>query len=188
MKTVFFILFLLLCFIPAPSYVTASTTAIIGPDMKIENNDIILSSGITNVKELETVIQSGVEREIIFTFELLRSWRFWPDEFIVSKKITRAIRYDNLREHYLMTSSDGTNTEEKRFRIYDRMQSLVFSVSDINLANIRELEAGKYYIKIIVESRNMEQQPLVGFFMHLIPEVEMSIVKESAPFTVGGSR
>lgn len=188
MKRALFILSLFLCIIQTPPSVTASTTTIIGPDVKIENNDIILSSGITNVKELENIIQSGVEREIIFTFELLRSWRFWPDEFIVSKKITRAVRYDNLREHYLMISSDGANTEEKRFRSYDSMQSMVFSVSDINLVNIRELEAGKYYIRIIVESRNMEQQPLVGFFMHLLPEVEMSIVKESAPFMVGEMR
>lgn len=188
MKTALFIPFLILCFFPVRVSVMAATPEIIGPDMKIENNDIILSSGITNVKELETVIQSGVEREIIFTFELLRSWKFWPDEFIVSKKITRIIRYDNLRDHYLMTSIDGTSTEEKRFRVYDRVQSTVFTVSDVNLANIRGLAPGTYYVRIIVESRNMGQQPLVGFFMHLIPEVEMSLVKESAPFTVGGKR
>ncbi len=188
MRKDLFIPFLVLSLMLIPSLASSVTPNILGPEMKIENNDIILSSGITNVKELETTIKSGVEKEIIFTLELLRSWRFWPDEFIVSKRITRVIRYDNLREQYWISSRDGKNVIENNFMDYNSIKEWIFTVENINLANLRELEAGKYYIRVIVESRNREQLPVVGFFMHLIPEVEMSLVKESELFTVKGNR
>ena len=102
--------------------------------------------------------------------------------------ITRVIRYDNLREQYWISSRDGKNVIENNFMDYNSIKEWIFTVEDINLANLTELEAGRYYIRVIVESRNREQLPVVGFFMHLIPEVEMSLVKESEPFTVGNNR
>ena len=188
MRKDLFILLLVLYSILIPSFTSAKAPKIIGPGMVIENNDIILSSGITNVKELENTLKSGVKKEIIFTLELLRSWRFWPDEYIASKKITRIIKYDNLRKQYRISSGDSSKITEKVFMDLDDFKDRVFTVKDVNLANMKELEAGKYYIRVIVESRNMEQLPVVGFFMNFIPEVDMSLVKESEPFIVRGSR
>ena len=183
-----FILLLVLCSILVPSFTSAKTPIIIGPGMVIENNDIILNSEITNVKELENTIKSGVKKEIVFKLELLRSWRFWPDEYIASKKITRTIKYDNLRKQYLISSSDSSKIAEKVFMDFDNFKDWIFTVKDVNLANTKELEAGKYYIRVIVELRNIEQLPVVGFFINFIPEVEMSLVKESEPFIVKGGR
>jgi len=188
MRKNLFILLLVLCSILIPSFTSAKTPIIIDPEMMIEKNDIIVSSGITNVKELKNTLKSGVKKKIVFTLELLRSWRFWPDEYIVSKKITRIIKYDNLRKQYLISSGDSSKITEKVFMDFDDFKDQVFTVKDVNLANKKELEAGKYYIRVIVESRNMEQLPLVGFFMNFIPEVEMNLVKESEYFIVRDSR
>lgn len=171
-----------------PPRAGAASPKIIGPGMEVVSNDIILSSGITNVKEIETLIKSGVSKEIVFTIELLRSMRFWPDKFVVSKKITRVIRYDNLREQYWISSSEGSDLVEKSYRVYDSIKSWIFSVSNINLANMKELDPGQYYIRVIIETRSREHPPLIGFLMHLIPEVEMRLVKESEPFMVRGER
>jgi hypothetical protein len=168
----------------AGSFATAAAPSITGPDMEIVDNNIMVKLSITNVAELEKTIKTGLEKEIVFTVELLRVWRFWPDEFVVSKRIEKIIKYDNLREQYRASSYDGINRVEKHFKDYDTMKDWIFNVNAINLANIRELEPSNYYIRIVVESKSLEQLPLIGFFMLFIPEVEMSLAKESHHFTV----
>ena len=98
MKKYLFAFIATLLLFPAPSFVSASSLKIIGPYAIINDNDIIVNTGIVNVKELEKSINSGVEKEVTFTIELFRIWRFWPDEFVSVKKIKKIIKYDNLRE------------------------------------------------------------------------------------------
>ncbi len=152
--------------------------------MEIVNNNIIVNLSIDNVTELESTIRSGIEKEIVFTIELLRAWKFWPDEFIVSKRITKVIKYDNLREQYLASSYDGITRTEKRFKDFSTMKDWIFNVNAINLANIRELEGNSYYLRAMVESKSLEQIPVIGPLMHLIPVIEMSLAKESEPFII----
>jgi len=167
------------------SYANAVTPQIMGPDMNVIDNNIIVNLRIDHVTELATHITSGVEKEITFTIELLRDWMFWPDEFIVSKKISRIIKYDNLREQYRALSYDGVTRTEKYFIDYNSVENWIFTVSNVNLANVKELELSSYYIRIVVESKSLEQLPLIGFLMHFIPEVEMSMAKESPLFIIG---
>ena len=67
------------------------------------------------------------------------------------------------------------------------MQKWLSSVSNITLGNTRGLEAGEYYVRVVVESKTREYPKLIGFFMHFIPETEMSLAKESIPFLVRGT-
>lgn len=182
--TLIFILTAWLLNLPATGL--AVTTNIVGPDMEIIDNNIIVSLSIDNIDELESVINTGIGKEIIFTVELLRVWKFWPDEFVVSKRIEKIIKYDNLREQYLVSSNDGINLSEHKFDNYNTVKNWLFSEENINLANVKELEPSSYYIRVVVESKSMEQLPFIGFLMHFIPEVEMSMAKESRPFLIEG--
>lgn len=172
----------------ASPFTFSASPYITGPDMKIIDNNIIVDISIDNVQALDSIIHTGVEKQIEFTVELLRNWRFWPDEFVVSKKIRKTIQYDNLRGQYRAASDNGVTQIEKHFKDYSQMNAWIFMVDSVNLANIRELEAGSYYIRVIVESKSMKQLPLIGFFMHFIPEVEMTIARESRPFSVEPSQ
>ncbi|HDK16892.1 MAG TPA: DUF4390 domain-containing protein [Nitrospirae bacterium] len=112
-------------------------------------------------------------------------WKFWPDEFVVSKRIERVIKHDRLRGQYRTVSTYGNVQSERKFRDFDTMKSWTFTFNDINVANIRELEPGSYYVRVVAESRSRELPPIIGMLMFFIPEVEMSLAKESYPFTVG---
>ncbi len=169
-------------FFPVP-HTEAASPQIMGK-MNIVDKNIIVNLSIENVTELETLIRSGVEKEIIFTVELLRVWNYWPDEFMVSKKISKIIKYDNLRERYRASSNDGITQSEKFFRDYESLKGWIFNVNNVNLANVKELEPGNYYIRIVADTRSQEHLPLLGFLMHFIPEVEMSLAKESQHFSI----
>ena len=181
-KNLFIFIIVSVFFILAALPVTAE---ILGPEIKIQDNDIFVNTGLTNTAEIEVMINSGVEKEILFTIELFRLWNFWPDEFVASKKIQRIIKYDNLRGQYLISSYDGKLQIEKKFKDFDAsMKNWVFTLNKINLANTKELEPGKYYIRIVVESKSRELPPVIGLLMLFIPEVEMSFAKESQVFIV----
>lgn len=177
------VLFACLIFL-IPSSSMASSAKILGPEIRIQDNNIIVSTALTNIKEIEKNIKFGIEKEIVFTIELFRVWSFWPDTFVTSKKIRRIIKYDNLRERYLTSFYDGTLQNEKSFRDFDIMKNRVFKVNNVNIANIKELESGNYYIRVVVESKSRELPPVIGFLMLFIPEVEMSLARESQAFKI----
>lgn len=184
------LLFILSCafvllFLEQPSH--ALTPNITGY-LQTVNNDIVVNIAVANATELETTIKSGIEKEIIFTMELIRQWKFWPDEFVVSKKIKKTIKYDNLRDQYWTSSFDGITRTDRKFKNYAEVRNWILSVNEINLANVRELEPAKYYIRVIVESRSMDRLPVMGLLMHLVPEVDMTIARESEPFPIGEAK
>ncbi len=185
MKKLLFILIVSLCSMIFPPPPSSAAPRIVGPEMEIINNNIIVKTSIADTTSLEQAIQSGVRKEIIFTAELIRVWNFWPDEFVVSKKIRNIVKYDNLRDQYLVSFRDGTTRTDRKFNDFSSLKDRIFTANAVNIANIRELEPGIYYIRIIIESKSREQLPLIGFLMHLLPEVEMSLAKESQTFTVG---
>lgn len=190
-KNLFIIIIFSVCFILTSSRFVSATNVsagILGPEIKIQDNNIIVGTRFSNIKEIETAIKSGVEKEIIFSIELFRVWSFWPDEFVVAKKIQKVIKYDNMRDQYWASSYDGTSLRERRFKDFNALKEWVFVVKDINLANIKELEQGKYFIRVVVESKSRELPPVIGFFLLFIPEREMSLAKESQPFSIGYKR
>jgi len=167
------------------SVADASSLKIVGPYAVLDDSDIIVNTGITNVKELETVIGSGIEKELIFTIELLRSWNFWPDEFISSKKMKKVIQYDNLREEYRASAVGDDVMSEYQFKDFPSMNDWLSNIGPLVIGSTKGLEKGKYYIRVVIESKSRKYPMLIGIIMHLIPEIEMSLAKESAPFTVG---
>ncbi|UCD34938.1 MAG: DUF4390 domain-containing protein [Nitrospiraceae bacterium] len=184
MKNVLILLTSFMIFLIAASGGAATGPEIIGPHLNILDNNIIVNTHVKNVAELESHIKSGVDKAVIFTIELLRVWMFWPDEFVVSKRIERVVRYDNLRDQFLVSSFDGITRSDRYFADYEPAKDWIFTVRDVNLAHVKELDPGTYYIRIVLESKSLEQLPLIGFLMHVIPEVEMSLARESEPFLI----
>jgi len=187
MKNLLWILLSISFFLCSYSYSHALTPNITGY-LQTVNNDIVVNIAIANAAELETTIKSGIEKEIVFTMELIREWKFWPDEFVVSKKIRKTIKYDNLRDQFRTSSFDGITRTDKKFKNYAKVRNWILSVNEINLANVRELEPARYYIRVIVESRSIDRLPVMGLLTHLVPEVDMTIARESEPFPIGETR
>jgi hypothetical protein len=68
------------------------------------------------------------------------------------------------------------------------MREWIASLNTFNLANTKGLEPSNYYIRVVVESKSLDQIPLLGLLTNFIPAVEMSLAKESARFRVGDDK
>ncbi|GAB4534586.1 MAG: hypothetical protein Fur0020_01360 [Thermodesulfovibrionia bacterium] len=174
----------IVCLMISSSHAKLANPIIDKIDVTTVNNNIIVNIGIDNVEGFEDSINSGIEKEIVFRVELLKNIRLWPDEFIVSKKIRRYIGYDMLRGEYYLSWKEGGRLITRYFDKFDEMKPFVFNVSSINLMNTRGLDDGRYYVRVIVESKSKQPLRIMGMLMFLMPEVEISLIKESFTFEV----
>jgi hypothetical protein len=160
---------------------------IIGPEAKIVNNEIHVTTGlILDEKQLQD-LKNGIAKEITFYIDLFRVWNMWPDEFVLGKTIVKTLRVDPVKKEYVAASSDGMTMTivEKRFNELDSLLKWSLIIRDLKLTNTRELEPADYFIRITVESRLRKLPPVISYLFFFVPEKEFTKVKDSSKFRVG---
>ncbi|MBU4320665.1 MAG: DUF4390 domain-containing protein [Thermodesulfovibrionales bacterium] len=182
-KVAFCFLLLFCCLLFFPS-ITRSAE-IIGPETKIINNEIYVTTGlILDEKQLQD-LKNGIAKEITFYIDLFRVWNMWPDEFVLGKTIVKTLRVDPVKKEYVAASSDGMTIVERRFNELDSLLNWSLSIRDLKLTNIRELEPDDYFVRITVESRLRKLPPVISYLFFFVPEKEFTKVKDSSKFRVG---
>ena len=161
---------------------------VIGPEVRLQEREIYASAGLSlDEKHLEE-LRNGVTKEFRFYIDLFRVWNMWPDEFILSRSFIRTLTSDPVKKEYTATSGDGNVVTKKRFKSFDSMLKWSLSVSDLKLANVRDLEPGVYFVRATIESRIRKLPPVIGYFMIFLPENEFRVKKDSSFITIGPAK
>jgi len=177
----FLLLFCCLLFFPS----ITKCAEIIGPETKIINNEIYVTTGlILDEKQLQ-YLKNGIAKEITFYIDLFRVWNMWPDEFVLGKTIVKTLKADPVKKEYVAASSDGMTIVERRFNELDSLLNWSLSIRDLKLTNTRELEPDDYFVRITVESRLRRLPPVISYLFFFVPEKEFTKVKDSPRFSVG---
>ncbi|KKM19306.1 hypothetical protein LCGC14_1656980 [marine sediment metagenome] len=74
-----------------------SPAEVYGPNVKIRNNTILVSTGMNLDKKSIDEITKGVSKEIVFYVHMFRQWRWWPDEFVIGISVSQALRCDPVK-------------------------------------------------------------------------------------------
>jgi hypothetical protein len=112
----------------------------------------------------------------------------WPDEFIAGKKIVKTLRSDPIKKEYTATTFDGATLIEKRFKRFDSMLDWTFTIKDLKLINIKELQLSDYYVKVTVESRLRQLPPVIGYLLFFVPEKDFKLSKDSPSLITGSEK
>lgn len=177
----YIIIFLLLTMLmPA----LAEGQVISGPEVKLLSNDIYVTFSLKLEDKNIQEIKQGIDKELKFYIDLFRSWRIWPDEFVLGKFYTRTLRSDPIKKEYVATSYDGNIITEKRFKSFESMLDWTLSVRDLKLTNIRELDPGRYFVRITIESKIRKFPPVIGYLFIFLSENEFKISKDSSFFVI----
>ena len=182
-QVAFYFLLFFCCLLFFPS-ITRSAE-IIGPETKIINNEIYVTTGlILDEKQLQD-LKNGIAKEITFYIDLFRVWNMWPDEFVLGKTIVKTLKADPVKKEYVAASSDGMTIVERRFNELDSLLKWSLNIRDLKLTNTRELEPDDYFVRITVESRLRKLPPVISYLFFFVPEKEFTKVKDSSRFSVG---
>ena len=179
-------IFLLLSILLMPLVSEGQTIA--GPEMKVVNSDLFVtfSVGIEN-KSIEAM-RSGVDKDLTFYIDLFKVWKIWPDEFVLGKAYARTVKIDPIKKEFIATSNDGSLLIEKRFKSFESLLDWTVSFRDLKLTNVRELEPGQYFVRVMVESKIRKLPPIIGYILIFISENEFRIMKDSGQFSIEGGR
>jgi len=186
LQFIFCFSFLIYCLLFFPSL--SSSTEIIGPETKIANNEIyVTTSLLLDEKQMED-LKNGIAKEITFYIDLFRIWKMWPDEFVLGKIVVKTLKADPVKKEYVATSFDGMTIIEKRFNELDSLLKWSLNIYDLKLTNIKELDPDDYFVRITVESRLRKLPPIINYLLFFVPEKEYKRVKDSSSFHVGNIR
>jgi hypothetical protein len=166
----------------------AGDTEIMGPELKIQDNQIYVSASLSLREKSLQELRNGVTKELRFNIDLFRVWNMWPDEYVGGKLFVRTLKSDPVTLEYKATSNDGNTMVQKKFKAFESMLQWALFINDVKLANIRDLEPGNYFVRITVQSKIRKLPPVIGYFMIFLPENEFEIRKDSSFFAVGARK
>jgi hypothetical protein len=167
------------------SFSLSSAAEVIGPEIKSQDRDLYVSTGLALDENSLEELRNGVTKEFRLHVDLFRVWNMWPDEFILSRSFIRTLRSDPVKMEYTATSGDGNTLTQRRFKSFESMVQWALSINNVKLANTRDLDPGVYFVRVTAESRIRKLPPVIGYFMIFLPENEFTIKKDSAPITIG---
>ncbi len=140
---------LCLLLVLAPFLALAHTASL--SDMTVTNtgDHLRFDANITNAftEEMINAAQSGVKVTFSFFIEVNQVRWLWPDKEIASREVTQTLKYDNLKEKYIITRSweDGEPMTTDSFQTARETMCKIKNVAicDEDLLN----EGGKYQVK-----------------------------------------
>jgi len=167
------------------TYSPAQAAEVIGPEVKVQDGEIYVSTSLSLDENYLEELRNGVTKEFRFYIDLFRVWNMWPDEFILSRSFIRTLTSDPVKMEYTATSGNGNMVTKKRFKSFDSMLQWSLGISNLKLANVRDLEPGVYFVRAAIESRIRKLPPVIGYFIIFLPENEFRIKKDSPFITIG---
>ncbi len=101
------------------------------------NTQLLLFASVQNdkQKELERALHSGIPMQFTFLIKLIQIQNNWPDKELISMDLTHTLKYDTLKERYLLT------IEEQRSRkiAFTELSKAMQRMNDLNGLNVIEL-------------------------------------------------
>ncbi len=163
-----------------------SPAEVYGPNVKIRNNHILVSTGMNLDQKSIDEITKGVSKDIVFYVDLFRQWRWWPDEFVIGISVSQALRCDPVKKEYTTVAIRGGKEIKKRFESCEQLISWTMSLPDEKLANIAVLDKeAKYYVVTTVESRIKRIPSFIKKVLFFVSDTEFKVKGQSEAFVVG---
>jgi len=111
-------------------------------------------------KKLEELVQSGLQIRYVFNITLKKRGIFWNDE-LKSIKLSRSIRFDNLRNRYFLYF-DYPTTRLISVDNLNKAKKFLFFVKNIKLVSLSRLEKNKKYT-IEIKAKSEKDESSVPF-------------------------
>ncbi len=140
------------------------------------NTHLLLFGVIRNDKqeELEKALHSGIPMQFTFIIKLIHVQNNWPDEELISMDLTHTLKYDTLKERYLLTIEEQRNRKIAFAELIEAMQRM----NELNGLKVIELAKLKpdttYKIRLKAE---LYKKTLPMNLHHVIPFISLGDVE-----------
>lgn len=115
-------------------------------------------------ENMETAISSGVPATFSFFVNLYQTRSFWFDKNISELKILHTIKYDNLKNEYIVERSwDGRHQRVVKF--FDEAKKLMAEIDSLKIVELNRLEKGSQYQ---IRAKAQLSKLTLPFYLHYV--------------------
>jgi len=115
--------------------------------------------------DLQQAILNGVPTTFTFVASLNRVRDFWKDKNLASKEIYHTVKYDNLKETFVITRDKGNNGKPIVVHSFDEAKGIMAEVENLTLAKLDTLKKNQRYQIRIKAKLNKITLP---FYLHYV--------------------
>ncbi len=136
------------------------------------NDELLVSAQFKGgfTPEIRKEIINGVSKEFYYYLVIKRVLPNWLDEEKISGTIKYTIKYDILKNQFLVTRTTGALSEERIFDSYDSMVATLSKIDRMSLTSINVLnKRAKYYVSIKAEMKSGELPFLLRYLFFFVP-------------------
>jgi len=135
--------------------------------LTINKNQVEASIKVENCfnYDLEEIILNGIPIKFLFDIKLYCQSRYWFDQEVSSLKINHVVKYDNLKDVFIIHYS---NKAKPAVEVDDltEAESLVSSINNLKIATEKVLNPKKdYYIKYNIEIEADTESPHLPLYL-----------------------
>lgn len=180
--------FIILCFIPARTVLSADNPSMAEILVTNNGNDLIffsyLRDGFPRISDER--LQSGLPMTFTYYVELRKKRALWVNSRVAFKTFVNSVKYDNLREEYIYTKSEGEQKETRVTKDYKEMQRWVTILEGAKLIDYNQLEPGeKYYVRVKAEIKPLSAPFPLKYLKPFFPFLDQDTSwQESMPFAI----
>ncbi len=146
---------------------------VMGQDAKLKNiivtntrDDLLIFLTVEGAfrEKMETAISSGVPAAFSFFINLYRVRGFWYDKELAELKIQHTIKYDNLKNEYLVTRSWDGNLQ-RVVQSFDEAKKLMAEIDSLKIIDLSLLEKGTRYQ---IRTKAQLSKLTLPFYLHYV--------------------
>jgi len=115
-------------------------------------------------EKMETAISSGVPAAFSFFVNLYRARGFWFDKELAELKIQHTIKYDNLKNDYIVTRSWDGN-QQRVVKSFQEAKKLMTEIDSLKVVELNRLEKGTQYQ---IRTKAQLSKLTLPFYLHYV--------------------
>jgi hypothetical protein len=136
--------------------------------------------------QTEQDIRNGIPKDLYYYLALKRRQKIWFDEEKAAVTIKYSIKYNLLKQEYVVTTRLPSGTTQSVFSDFESVRKLVSHIERVPVVAHDRLQRRKTYLVSVKAEMKAPQLPLyLDYFLFFIPFLELDTPwADSAPFRV----
>jgi hypothetical protein len=129
-------------------------------------------------------LRRGLPKDLYYYLVLKQRQRNWFDEELVAVTVKYSLKYDLLKQEYVVSVRLPSGTTQTIFRDFAAARDVVSRVDQIPVAEVRHLSRRKSYVVSVKAEMKAPKLPLyLDYFLFFIPFLDIDTEwRDSAPF------
>lgn len=116
------------------------------------------------IDKMKKAILSGVPTTFSFYISFYRVRNFWIDNKVEDIKVTNTIKYDNLKEEFIVKRS-WEESEPQVTQSFDEAKNLMSEVDRLKVIPLKQLEKGEHYQ---IRAKAELSKVTLPFYLHYV--------------------